>query len=481
MRAFLFVLAIGLYFHVQAQDAVTAKKSDGYRIALTISPLKSCWVYMSCYYGKYTSFVDSAWLNEDSKGVLTGDRHLPGGVYFITSHKRKLLEFLIDEHREFSLKADTSHPENQVITGAPENIPFLQYNKYSFTNIPRVKSLFTKWKAAINTADSTRLRLQWEKAQQELQEYSENILKKYPESMFAVFMRSIKLPEPPPATTFNDGSKDSLFPARYIKAHYWDQIPLHDDRVLRTPFFNDKLETYFRYYVVPDADSLISEVNYLLLASRAGNDMFKYLLGYFTDKYINPEIMGHDKVFIFLFNQYFSKGDTSWLTAKQREYIFNRAYSLMANQIGETGAALNLLDTAGKTTPMYAVNAPFTFLVFWDPNCGHCKEMIPRIDSIYQARWKKEDVAIYAVNVDEKALDEWKKYIESHHLTNWIHTYQPKEEREADAKANRPNFRQLYDVFQTPTLYLLDREKRIIGKKLSLEQFNQLMEAKQRL
>jgi thiol-disulfide isomerase/thioredoxin len=322
------------------------------------------------------------------------------------------------------------------------------------------------------------LHSEWEKAQQELFNYSETIEKQYPESMFTLLLRSSKMPEPPPTPTLPNGRKDSLFPARYIKAHYWDETPLHDDRLLRTPFFDNKLDRYFRYYVVPDTDTLISEVNYLLLASRAGKDMFKYLLGRFTDKYINPEIMGQDKVFIFLFNAYFSKGDTTWLSARQKEFIFNRAYSLMANQIGEAAAPLTLTDTAGKRTAMYSIDAPYTFLVFWDPNCGHCKEMIPHIDSLYQTRWKKQGVGLYAVNIDEKALADWKKYIRDHHLTGWIHAYQPKEDRDADAKANRANYRQLYDVFQTPTLYLLDKDKRIIGKKLSLDQFDQLMQAR---
>ena len=46
----------------------------------------------------------------------------------------------------------------------------------------------------------------------------------------------------------------------------------------------------------------------------------------------------------------------------------------------------------------------------------------------------------------------------------------------ADLAAQRPGFRQLYDVTMTPTLYLLDKEKHIIGKKLTLLQLNGLLE-----
>jgi len=48
----------------------------------------------------------------------------------------------------------------------------------------------------------------------------------------------------------------------------------------------------------------------------------------------------------------------------------------------------------------------------------------------------------------------------------------------ADFAAQKPSFRQLYDVTLTPTLYLLDKEKRIIGKRLTWQQLNDLLEVK---
>lgn len=481
-RVFLLLLMLGFSLtKAQAKNNIAPEASDGYQISITLTPLKNCRVYLHSYYGKYAQLVDSAWLDENSKGLFKGATKLTGGFYYVSPPlKNHAFEFLVGDQQYFSVKADTAHPEKLVIKGSPDNIPFLQYNNYVQENTPRLKALQARWKGATNAADSIRYHTEWEKLYKALFDYRETIEQQYPESMFTLFLQTLKMPQPPPTPVLPDGRKDSLFVARYIKAHYWDQVPLHDNRLLHTPpaFFEDKMEHYFRYYVVPDADTLISEVNYLLLASRAGKDMFKYLLGRFTDKYINPEIMGHDKVFIFLFNEYFSKGDTTWLSARQKQYIFDRAYSLMANQIGETAAPLNLSDTAGKQAALYSINAPFTFLVFWDPNCGHCKEMIPRIDSIYQHKWKSQGIALYAVNVDEKSLDEWKKYINAHHLTGWVHAYQPKADKEQDTKAGRANYRQLYDVFQTPTLYLLDRDKHIIGKKLSLEQFDQVMQAK---
>jgi hypothetical protein len=50
--------------------------------------------------------------------------------------------------------------------------------------------------------------------------------------------------------------------------------------------------------------------------------------------------------------------------------------------------------------------------------------------------------------------------------------------KDADYAAGKPGFRQLYDVYQTPMLYLLDKDKRIIAKKLSYQQMDDLLKVK---
>ena len=47
-----------------------------------------------------------------------------------------------------------------------------------------------------------------------------------------------------------------------------------------------------------------------------------------------------------------------------------------------------------------------------------------------------------------------------------------------ETKEFQPSYRQLYDIQQTPTLYLLDKNKNIIAKKLNLGQMNELLQLK---
>jgi thiol-disulfide isomerase/thioredoxin len=135
------------------------------------------------------------------------------------------------------------------------------------------------------------------------------------------------------------------------------------------------------------------------------------------------------------------------------------------------------VDSLGRKSNLYAQNAPFTVLCFWDPTCGHCQEEVPRLDTLFQQKWKKQGVAMIGMMTDG-GVDKWKEFIRKKNLKGWVHVYQTDAMKDADVKASRPTFRQLYDVYQTPMLYLLDREKRIVAKRLNYSQIDELLQLK---
>jgi|694.fasta_scaffold00275_26 thiol-disulfide isomerase/thioredoxin len=464
--------------------ATTAPKpatDKGHTIPITLSPLKNCTVYLGSHFGKSMTLVDSCKLNEKSMGVFKGDKKLTGGIYFVVSPNYTIqFELLMDDVQQFTISADTAQKEKFIITGSFDNDIFKQYSQYSTEKGKERQQLESEYRAKLsNPTDSLRLRNTIIQLDSDVDAYRNNIVKKYPKSLLTMLFNTMKRPTVP-AIPMVKGKPDSLYPYRYVKDHYWDDVSFNDDRILRTPFFEPKLDDYFKYYVSPEPDSIIAEIKYMLLSARTGKEIYPYLLTKFTNKYINPEYMGQDKVFVYIFENFYAKGDTSILNPASRKTITERAYSLMANQIGLPAPALNLTDTTGKNISLYTVVAPFTLVAFWDPNCGHCKEEIPRLDSMYIAKWKAKGVAVYSVNIYENEVPAWKKFLAEKNISKkWVHVFQTKEAKQAEEKAGIPNYRQLYDISKTPTVYLLDKDKRIVAKQLSLEQFDKIMEAKQ--
>jgi thiol-disulfide isomerase/thioredoxin len=457
---------------------------EGYEIKVKLNPLKQQWIYLYNYYGdKKYQVADSVKLNDKSEGVFKGKKKLHGGIYLVVTEKRvRMFDLLMDDLQHFSIAADTANPEKPIITGSKENTSYQEYAKFLEPVAQQLNNLQQQLAAAKSKEDSATIVKAIEAGNKALQDYRENVMKKHPGSMLTAFFNAMKKPEVPAVPKRADGSLDSAYPYRYVQQHFWDDVELNDDRLVRTPFFEPKLEEYYKFYVSPDPDSVIAEVKYMLLSSRAAKEMYRYLLAKFTNKYMNSDIMGQDKVFVYLFENHYLKGDTTILSEKDKEIVFKRGWSLIANIIGKEASPMMMNDTAGKPVALYDLRAPFTFVVFWDPNCGHCKTEVPRIDSIYHAKWKALGVKIFAVNVEDNALPAWKEFINKHKLKDgWTHVYEPRSVRQAQESAGQANFRQLYDVYKTPTLYLLDSQKRIIAKHLDVFGFDQVLNAKLKL
>jgi len=275
---------------------------------------------------------------------------------------------------------------------------------------------------------------------------------------------------------------DTLKAARYIKKHFWDDVPFNDDRLLYTPFFEHKIDTYFNFYVPPQADSVIKDMQYMLLYARTGKEMYPYLLNKFTNRYYNAQQVGQNKVFLYLFNEFYQKGDTVRLNPQSKKLIFDRAYQLMANQIGDPAPALDMTNINNKPISLYNIKAPYTMVVFWDPSCTHCQKEIPRIDSMYRAKWKGMGLKLFSVNINSALQADVVKFIADKHLDpEWVHGYQTDEAAKAIASKGQLSYLQLYDVADTPTLYLLDDKKRIIAKGLRMEQMDALMSVKENI
>src|SRR5207248_3123068 len=126
-------------------------------------------------------------------------------------------------------------------------------------------------------------------------------------------------------------------------------------------------------------------------------EMQRFLLLKFINRYLNQKYMWEDAVLVHLFEQYFSQRTYPWLTDKGKKLITDPAYSLMANILGNPAAEIELPDTAGKKVNLYSVEAPYVLVTIWDPTCSHCKEIVPKLDSMYKAKRKKMGLKLFAM------------------------------------------------------------------------------------
>jgi len=456
-----------------------AKKAEGGRaIAISIKPYQNVKLYIGTNYGKNKVLADSCMLNDKGEGVFAAAQKLTPGIYFVVNPKMTILfDFIMDEGQHFKIIGDTSNLNEVKIIGSKENDLFKAYtlsmNKIG-QDLNTIQSSLSK---AVTSKDSADIKAQYLIKDKEMKAVRNQFMANNPNALTSHFLKVMQRPEPPAIPIVN-GKADSTFPFYYVKNHFWEGVLFNDNRLIHTPFFEDKLDEYFRNYVSRDPDSIIDEVQYILTVAKTGKEIYPFLLFKFTNKYISPEYMGQDKVFLHIFQNFFAKGDTVLLNEASKKSITERAYSIMANQLGLAAAPLNINTIDDKPFSLYNTAAPYTFIAFWDPTCSHCKVEIPQLDSMYKSQWKKLNIKLIGVNINYKENLAWKKFIADKHLTDWTHVYQTEADLNKEISAGKPStIRQLYDVYKTPTFYLLDKDKKIIAKNLSIEQFNDFLQS----
>jgi hypothetical protein len=94
---------------------------------------------------------------------------------------------------------------------------------------------------------------------------------------------------------------------------------------------------------------------------------------------------------------------------------------------------------------------------------------------MYEEVWKQKNIKVFAVNINKDMEKDWKEFIEKEQLHDWINV-QPSTVVYGNYSKEEVDFQTLYNVFQTPVLYLLDVEKTIIAKKIGFEKYVDIIE-----
>ena len=454
---------------------------NAYEIKVTFKPFKKQYIYLGHYFGKQYPIIDSVLLNQKSEAVFKGTKKLPGGIYLVGyPNKSGFFEILVDKQQNFSVLADTATIKKGIkFINSPDNVLFSSYQQYMSVKGKRIAELQQQLKRTVNKKDSTGLIEELTKEDKTVTNYREDLIKKNPANILSALLVTMREPELTGKLKDPKTKADSLASYNYFKQHYWDGVNFWDGRLAYTTFFEEKLDKYFEQLVVPQPDSVIKEIDWMMGYASINEEMSRFLLIKFVNRYLVQKYMWEDAVFLHLFEKYFAQKNYSWLTDKGRKTITDRAYSLMANIMGTPAADISLPDSVGKQLSLYNISSNYIIVAFWDPTCAHCKEVLPKLDSFYRAKWKAEGLKIYAVAKETDGTKrDWLNFINDQHLQEWTHVYYSKADDKARIESGIPGYSQLYDIQTFPTLYLLDKDKRIVAKKLSYQQIDEILQIK---
>jgi len=449
-------LVLGITFSASAQKG----SPDAYRITMKIKDFKDSTVVLGHYYGN-NQYVPKDTAKADQKGnlVFAGKKSLPGGVYLLVLPGSKYVEVLIGESN-FSMEFDTVDVvKSMVVKGSQENQVFYDFQKFMGKKAEEAGNVKDKLKHSnADTAAAAKNKLM--DLDKEIKAYRENLFSQNPKLFAVKVLKSALDPDVPEPPILPNGAKDSVFAYRYFKNHYFDNIDLSDDRMIRTPVFHGKLDKFFKQLVLQMPDSINRDAD-ALIGKTKSPELFKYMVWFVTNTYENSQIMGMDAVFVHMAKTYYLSGKATWVDSGVVAKIRDRVKILEPILIGKTAPNMFLTDTLGKLAPLSNVKAKYTLLYFWDPDCGHCQKVTPELGEFYNKN-RDKGIEVYAASIirDSAKVKIWKKYIREKKL-KFLNVWD---------SYIQTDFKNTYDIYSTPVLYILDEKKKIIAKRIGVEQ-----------
>lgn len=478
-KRFSFLTALMLVWactgQLPAQDAP-------YTITLEIEGLSNDTVYLANYYGEKMFYADTAITDARGKVVFEGRSFEQCGKFAAVIPGPKFFEFLaVSEDIHIKTKAAQPAAFIEVIE-SPENEIFYDYLKFLQDKRQEAGPL----EAVM--MDSTATEAETDAAREQLMAFGEEVeaeqrrlIATYPDYLFAKYLNMLVEPEVPELNGIQNADELRY---RIYRDSYWKRVDFSDPRLVHDGSFNRILDQYINQVIPQAPDTVLTEVVNLVEQARGNDEMFKYILHFATFNAESSAIMCMDKVFVELVNRYYRRGEATWLNEDQLQKILDRAEELQPTLCGSRVPNV-ILPGLDQTTweSLYDIDSKYTVVVIWESTCGHCKKELPKIQELYE-EWKDKGVSIFAIGNDFEP-EPWQKFVEKQGLTEWVHVSDNPAInaqdsatvliREGITTLESLNFRTTFDVFATPKMFLLDREKIVVAKQIGAEQLGEIL------
>ena len=464
MKIFLLALLAGfLSLSVLQAQSTTQALSDGFKITGHIAGLKDTTCVLAHYFGA-TQYIPKDTARVDGAGnmVFEGKKSLPQGLFLVVVPRKGYIQLLITDNQQFSFDTDTASIINAMkISGSKENELFYAYQQKLSKFSEEAQAITMQKKIRNDAASSALANKQLNDLQKQANEYRAQFLTDNPNTFAAKLFKASAEPEVPPAPKAANGRPDSIWIFNYYKDHFWDGFDFSDERFVRTPFLQSKIERYIKELTVQVPDSLIKEADFVVNKAIAGknSDIKYYTIYYITSQYEQPKVMGTEGLFVHMFEKYYKTGIMTVSDSSTLKAIGERVAAIKPNLVGKTMVAPIVSDSLRRPINLSAIKADYTVVFFYSPTCGHCRESAPKLKKLID-NYKGKGVEVLAIAIDQSP-EEWKKFIKEFKLGNAINGYD---------YAHKNDFRNQFDVFTTPTVNVLDKNKKILAHKLPAEQ-----------
>ena len=224
-------------------------------------------------------------------------------------------------------------------------------------------------------------------------------------------------------------------------AHFWDGIEAFDGPTDENPVLASQLDFYFDKMVAPLPDSITLEINRLIERTSGNTDLRDFILWHLLEKYEHPEYMSQDQVFVWLYDQYFSQLKINDLHEINLAMIQEKAERLRRLALFNVAPDIRI----GDSINLHSVESEYTVLFFYDHSCEVCIAEKRELDSVCATL---PEIKVLPIDLNMESTT---------NLSELLAIFDT------------------YDIESEPLIYVLDKDKRIIAKKIQAKQIPSIL------
>lgn len=242
--------------------------------------------------------------------------------------------------------------------------------------------------------------------------------------------------------------------------HFWDKFDMNDTAQVKNPDIGEQKLADFIGLLSTTPDSALRDkaVDGMLEKAKSNRSNFDHFIKlYERYLYDGNSPMRNDIVYESVL-RYLIKTD---LLSDLEKEAYRPIYKLLLrNKAGQLAEDFSYELANGKKQKLSQTKGKYTFLMFYDPECSHCKETIHQLRDTPQLVQLFEQQQVQVLAIDPWGdRNKWKDYMPEI-SEKWINGF--------DSESKILSFN-LYDLKASPTIYLLDENKRVLLKDTYLQ------------
>lgn len=444
IRSFLFVLFIVIGSHLFSQST---------NVKINVQGLADSTAIIGYHFGSQRLIYDTLDV-VDGSIPLQSDKMLPKGLYFIYTPDF-YAEFVLNEP-SFEISFSKEQPYyNFDSKGSLENELFSDFQS-RLGQLQKQQRALSEQVKTLSGDDSVRVMDELKIVSEQIQNYQDSLIKNNPETFIASFIKLMRGKQVPDFEEIEDSEERKKAKYNFLKNTYFDDLIVVE--MMRTPVIHQYVMRYFNDLVLPRPDTIIKEIDQFMTRIEEDEPTFRYWLVTFFNKYQESKMMGMDAVTAHLVENYYLTDKVDWMSAESKEEMRKELQFIKPNLIGKKAPPLTLEDTLGNVVSLEDFEETYLVLYFYDPDCGICKKKTPILKKDYSSLQEENAEVLAVCSITDTS--KWKEYVSENDL-NWVNLADP---------SVKSNFRAYYNVRSTPQLYILDEERKIIAKKLDVNQ-----------